>query len=127
MWRHIPGQGEDWSDPRDASDACDHLSSVKALREYLDRDGTGEEIRISDRVLEKWGRLFDIVLPSGKRTCCFTRGKLVHRHVRAELTKTCAGYTKLAERTGSVLQLNEDLDASSSLSNRYAAANLTDE
>lgn len=72
--RHVPGQGEGWSDPRNTSDAPVLFDDVKALREYLDPDDTGEEFGIPDRVLEKWGRLFDIVLPSGKRTCCFTRG-----------------------------------------------------
>ncbi|EPQ61187.1 S-adenosyl-L-methionine-dependent methyltransferase, partial [Gloeophyllum trabeum ATCC 11539] len=76
VWRHIPGQGEDWKDPRD--------STVPA---------------IPDKVLMKWGHLFDIVKPSSRRTCCFTRG-----------------YTHLVERAGSILQTNESLDVSKSLS-----------
>ncbi|KAG1845114.1 S-adenosyl-L-methionine-dependent methyltransferase [Suillus subalutaceus] len=69
---------------------------VHSLREYLDpahEDGIFLRHSIPDRVLSKWGRLFDIVLPSGRRTCCFTRG-----------------YTRLVERAGSILQVNEDLD-----------------
>ncbi|KAG2132400.1 S-adenosyl-L-methionine-dependent methyltransferase [Suillus clintonianus] len=69
---------------------------VHPLREYLDpshEDGNYLRHNIPDRVLVKWGRLFDIVLPSGRRTCCFTRG-----------------YTRLVERAGSILQVNEDLD-----------------
>lgn len=69
---------------------------VHSLHEYLDpahEDGNSLRHNIPDRVLSKWGRLFDIVLPSGQRTCCFTRG-----------------YTRLVERAGSILQLNEDLD-----------------
>ncbi|KAG0703032.1 S-adenosyl-L-methionine-dependent methyltransferase [Suillus ampliporus] len=69
---------------------------VHLVREYLDpacEDEISLRCNIPDRVLAKWGRLFDIVLPSGRRTCCFTRG-----------------YTKLVERAGSILQVNEDLD-----------------
>lgn len=69
---------------------------VHSLHEYLDHaheDVVSLHHNISDRVLSKWGRLFDIVLPSSRRTCCFTRS-----------------YTHLVERTGSILQVNEDLD-----------------
>jgi hypothetical protein len=48
---------------------------VQPLRDYLDKDAQTAPA-VSDRVLLKWGRLFDIVLPSATRTCCFTRGKL---------------------------------------------------
>jgi tRNA (cytosine38-C5)-methyltransferase len=71
---------------------------VHSLREYLDpthKEGISLHHNIPDRVLLKWGRLFDIVLPSGRRTCCFTRG-----------------YTQLVERAGSILQANEELDVS---------------
>lgn len=77
--RHIPGIGEPWVDDREAVIE----SSVHQIREYLDPVGDTEEpfsdhpCKISDRVLEKWGRLFDIVLPSGRRTCCFTRGEFL--------------------------------------------------
>ncbi|KAK0444948.1 S-adenosyl-L-methionine-dependent methyltransferase [Desarmillaria tabescens] len=64
---------------------------IKAVRDYLDDDGEG--YAIPDRVLTKWGRLFDIVLPGDRKTCCFT-----------------SGYTHLVERAGSILQMNEDLD-----------------
>ncbi|KAG2069855.1 S-adenosyl-L-methionine-dependent methyltransferase [Suillus decipiens] len=71
---------------------------VHLVHEYLDHaheDVVSLRHNIPDRVLSKWGRLFDIVLPSSRRTCCFTRG-----------------YTHLVERTGSILQVNEDLDTS---------------
>ena len=45
------------------------------IRLYLDDLYDEKQYRISDKVLEKWGRLFDIVLPSARRTCCFTRSK----------------------------------------------------
>lgn len=100
IWRHIPGHGTDWADPRLQSGEETVDTTVACIREYLDEDTRVDPHphAISERVLEKWGRLFDIVLPSARRTCCFTRG-----------------YTKLAERAGSVLQLNETLDVSASM------------
>ncbi|KAL0060369.1 hypothetical protein AAF712_012820 [Marasmius tenuissimus] len=75
---------------------------VPEIRNYLDADSKGSNEgqsepwhphAIPDRVLKKWGRLFDIVLPSSRRTCCFTRG-----------------YTQLVERAGSIVQMNVELD-----------------
>ncbi|KAJ2931132.1 hypothetical protein H1R20_g5900, partial [Candolleomyces eurysporus] len=80
VWRHIPGLPEE-------SDA-----EVTSLKHYLDSEVDGGR-RVPDKILTKWGRLFDIVLPSSKRTCCFTRG-----------------YTHMVERTGSILQETEELD-----------------
>ena len=72
VWRHIPGDGIDWSDPRaESDDSCESRTEVRA---YLDDNQREGDCHIPDRVLEKWGRLFDIVKPSSKRTCCFTRG-----------------------------------------------------
>ena len=79
IWRHIPGHGTDWEDPRTQSEEGTVEAAVMALRDYLDED-TGTKPpphAIPERVLEKWGRLFDIVLPSARRTCCFTRGKCI--------------------------------------------------
>lgn len=87
---------------------------VHSLHEYLDpahEDGNSLRHNIPDRVLSKWGRLFDIVLPSGQRTCCFTRG-LFTLALTVSLTNLTLGYTRLVERAGSILQLNEDLDVS---------------
>ncbi|KAF4605626.1 hypothetical protein EYR40_004413 [Pleurotus pulmonarius] len=99
IWRHIPGRDDaDWVDPRDSSppspisSAGSQPSVVTPLRQFLDQDDAAIH-EIPERVLSKWGRLFDIVLPSNTRTCCFTRG-----------------YTQLVERAGSVLQTNEHLD-----------------
>ncbi|KAH8101609.1 S-adenosyl-L-methionine-dependent methyltransferase [Cristinia sonorae] len=97
VWRHIPGQGEDWSDPRLQSD-LDTMSNIKPLHDFLDMampEDTAHQLSIPEKVLEKWGRLFDIVTPFQRRTCCFTRG-----------------YTKLVERAGSILQMNEELNVS---------------
>ncbi|KAI0641168.1 S-adenosyl-L-methionine-dependent methyltransferase [Trametes meyenii] len=95
VWRHIPGRGTDWVDTRAQAGEDAPGVAVAEVRDYMDEDDH-EEPRphaIPEKVLEKWGRLFDIVLPSGTRTCCFTRG-----------------YTKLVERAGSVLQMNEGLN-----------------
>ncbi|OCH88975.1 S-adenosyl-L-methionine-dependent methyltransferase [Obba rivulosa] len=100
IWRHIPGRGSDWVDPREQANAGKQGESCKTevndIRQYMDIDtplGRTHPQAVPDKVLEKWGRLFDIILPSSRRSCCFTRG-----------------YTKMAERSGSVLQVNEELD-----------------
>ncbi|KJA23546.1 hypothetical protein HYPSUDRAFT_137529 [Hypholoma sublateritium FD-334 SS-4] len=110
IWRQIPGVGLPWTDPR-FEDASDTSGMVAQLRVYLD---TGDEEhylkhKISDRILQKWGRLFDIVKPSSRRTCCFTRG-----------------YTQLVERAGSILQENEDLDTTSVFDTFLQAQSLGD-
>ncbi len=72
VWRHIPApRSVDWVDKQIGVDVT--------LEAYLDRLIDEEEklYAIPDRVLEKWGRLFDIVLPTSTRTCCFIRGMSV--------------------------------------------------
>lgn len=78
--RHIPGHDTEWSDARSSSSAGPEMTEnkVRPLREYLDRKeskDTQGAYAVPERVLMKWGRLFDIVLPSATRTCCFTRGQ----------------------------------------------------
>ncbi|GBE78684.1 tRNA (cytosine(38)-C(5))-methyltransferase [Sparassis crispa] len=96
-WRHIPGHGHDWIDPRLQTEGIQETYfKVAKIRKFLDTDapkGYMHPCAVPGHVLEKWGRLFDIVLPSSCRSCCFTRG-----------------YAKMAERSGSVLQMNEKLD-----------------
>ena len=77
--RHIPGHGTEWSDARLASSSSAAGSetvegNVRPLRDYLDRTDN-QAYPVPEHVLIKWGRLFDIVLPSAMRTCCFTRGQ----------------------------------------------------
>ncbi|KAK0207955.1 S-adenosyl-L-methionine-dependent methyltransferase [Desarmillaria ectypa] len=67
------------------------MEEIEMVRDYL--DDNVEEYAVPDRVLTKWGRLFDIVLPGDRKTCCFT-----------------SGYTHLVERAGSILQMNEEVD-----------------
>ncbi|KAL0566340.1 hypothetical protein V5O48_015673, partial [Marasmius crinis-equi] len=76
---------------------------IPEIRRYLDPEvdprlggQSWHPHAVPDRVLRKWGRLFDIVLPSSRRSCCFTRG-----------------YTQLVERAGSIIQMNEQLDTTS--------------
>ncbi|EIW86233.1 S-adenosyl-L-methionine-dependent methyltransferase [Coniophora puteana RWD-64-598 SS2] len=98
---YIPGQGDPWIDDRLSPAAVDDPKVSDSqlpggeLASYLDKltDNEYETYKIPDKVLSKWGRLFDIVLPSARRTCCFTRG-----------------YTQLVERAGSILQMNEEMD-----------------
>ncbi|KAH9981611.1 S-adenosyl-L-methionine-dependent methyltransferase [Russula compacta] len=92
--RHIPGYPADWDDARSSASASETIENkVRPVRDYLDRKDTQTAYAVPERVLIKWGRLFDIVLPSATRTCCFIRG-----------------YTQLVERAGSILQENEELD-----------------
>ncbi len=81
VWRHIPGRGTDWVDARTSSSEEAPGVAVTEVRDYLDEESPVEPHphAIPEKVLEKWGRLFDIVLPSARRTCCFTRGTCVAR------------------------------------------------
>lgn len=73
--RYIPGRGADWIDDRDQPEI---MPSTRAVRDYLDQEGSSlDDCTIPTRVLEKWGRLFDIVLPVSYRTCCFTGGSYI--------------------------------------------------
>jgi tRNA (cytosine38-C5)-methyltransferase len=69
--RHVPGHSADGG-PSGSPDTVGNW--VRPLRDYLDREKPATAHTVPDRVLIKWGRLFDIVLPSATRTCCFTRG-----------------------------------------------------
>ncbi|KAJ7031500.1 S-adenosyl-L-methionine-dependent methyltransferase [Mycena alexandri] len=93
--RHIPDRGSStWLDHR-LVESDSIPDDVRQIRDFLDPEpAAGYEIQ--DKVLFKWGRLFDIVLPSSRRTCCFTRG-----------------YAQLVERSGSILQMNEHEDTTS--------------
>lgn len=111
LWRHIPN---DTSPKSDSDNGC----PATEIRRYLDRDiqtACSESLQIPDRVLERWGRLFDIVLPSSQRTCCFTRGTLIRSPEGITAMKARLGYTQLVERAGSILQTNEELDVSEML------------
>ncbi|KAG8812232.1 hypothetical protein FRC17_002128 [Serendipita sp. 399] len=85
----------------DTEDVLRHVPFIQneaqpcSISEYLDQV-VDPETAIPTRVLERWGQLFDIVVPSSRTTCCFTRG-----------------YTHLIEGAGSVLQMEQDLQPGS--------------
>ncbi|KAG8947111.1 hypothetical protein FRC04_010962 [Tulasnella sp. 424] len=74
------------------------------LDETVDNTTNPHPSAIPDHILAKWGRLLDIVRPSDRRSCCFTRS-----------------YTKLVEGSGSVLQMEEELDTNTAFTS-YAQA-----
>ncbi|KAL0950580.1 hypothetical protein HGRIS_007375 [Hohenbuehelia grisea] len=80
IFGYIPGHSDhNWVDPRTASEADLAASDpqIAPIANFLDdhpEDDANLPHAIPDRVLQKWGRLFDIVLPSSCRSCCFTRG-----------------------------------------------------
>ncbi|ORZ04251.1 S-adenosyl-L-methionine-dependent methyltransferase [Absidia repens] len=67
---------------------------VDALVNYLDPNADQEEYAVPDKVLLKNGYVFDIVTPSSLHSCCFTKG-----------------YYHYAQGTGSILQMNEAVNA----------------
>ncbi|CAG8623247.1 982_t:CDS:2 [Paraglomus occultum] len=69
-----------------------HTRQIKDYLEQLDVS-EGEKYRIKEKTLVKYGQLFDIVKPSSQQSCCFTKG-----------------YYHYVEATGSILQMNEDID-----------------
>jgi len=86
VWRHIPGQGGDWVDDRndiesDAKSTVDSkqpVPSIPSLSSYLDSPDETSNYSIPDKVLYKWGCLFDVIYPSSRRSCCFTRGEIAN-------------------------------------------------
>ena len=104
--RHIPGRGADWSDARSSAATERSENDARPLRDYLDVKTKGC-VQIShavpERVLTKWGRLFDIVLPSATRTCCFTRGQgdLLTLNIRCRFV-TCRRRVYAAGGTGGI-------------------------
>jgi len=112
VWDHIPStQGDEML-------SC----APTSISDYLD-DLVDESTVVPDRVLERWGKLFDIVMPSGDSSCCFTRG---HRDFTSDSLTLIreAGYTHFIEGTGSVLQTSETsevkrLSSSPSLSDLF--------
>lgn len=89
---------------------------IHEIRKYIDTTDTVESrkgCKVPDKVLQKWGRLFDIVTPSSRRSCCFTRGCGPKWHLRFfSHDSIILGYTRLVEKAGSILQMNEDLNVS---------------
>ena len=72
--RHIPGQGQSWIGSRDKGVETETHNTLTRYLCIRDKSAPDQYL-VPDRILVKWGRLFDIVKPSSSRTCCFTRGK----------------------------------------------------
>lgn len=95
----------------DSHDQCQQMSNTTSpdLRRYIDSTMDEEmfaQFRVPDRVLNRWGRLFDIVLPSGTRTCCFTRGRrtsvsrklTIHKGIRVHAARGTRWFDSPDER-----------------------------
>lgn len=72
---------------------AESVNHVDPLSQYLEHDSHFEQYLVSDKMLTKNSHVFDIVKPNGHRSCCFTKG-----------------YYHYAQGTGSVLQMNQDVD-----------------
>jgi tRNA (cytosine38-C5)-methyltransferase len=121
IWRCIPNPVSSDRQVDPTPFGHETVLGVEEIRSYLDEETVVAEESVAhsipDRVLVKWGRLFDIVLPSSQRTCCFTRGTIRVSSVMRQFINNFTGYTQLVERTGSIIQMNENLDVCSALSN----------
>jgi tRNA (cytosine38-C5)-methyltransferase len=55
---------------------------TRPILDYLDVSvkEEGDLFSVPPKVLAKWGRLFDIVKPGDRRSCCFTRGEDIEKH-----------------------------------------------
>lgn len=71
------------------------VTPVDPLSKYLEHGSHYEQYLVPDKVLAKNSHVFDIVKPDGHRSCCFTKG-----------------YFHYAQGTGSILQMNQDVDVS---------------
>lgn len=68
-------------------------AEVKAISAYLEPNVDEQAFLVPDKVLLKNMQVFDIVKPTSRRSCCFTKG-----------------YFHYAQGTGSILQMSENLD-----------------
>ncbi|KAI7884131.1 S-adenosyl-L-methionine-dependent methyltransferase [Mucor mucedo] len=66
---------------------------IDPLSKYLELGENYQQYLVPDKVLAKNSHVFDIVKPDGHRSCCFTKG-----------------YYHYAQGTGSVIQMNQDLN-----------------
>ncbi|RIB25640.1 S-adenosyl-L-methionine-dependent methyltransferase [Gigaspora rosea] len=99
---HIPCSlyDQDFVDIRNTNDSkliekkiIDSKLKIVPIEKYLKIVDDDDRYSIPSKVLLKYGKLFDIVKPSSTRSCCFTKG-----------------YYHYVEGTGSILQMNEELD-----------------
>lgn len=66
---------------------------IDPISKYLEHQINYEDYLVVDRILAKYGTVFDIVKGDSRRSCCFTKG-----------------YYHFAQGTGSVLQVQDHVD-----------------
>jgi len=71
---------------------------VKPLRDFLEENIDENKYKLTEKLLSRYGLLYDIVKPSQKRSCCFTKG-----------------YYHYIEGAGSILQCAEEVDTKETL------------
>ncbi|XP_077978631.1 tRNA (cytosine(38)-C(5))-methyltransferase-like [Glandiceps talaboti] len=77
-----------------SGDSFTDKDEMKYIREFLEDEGKDfSQYLVGEKILVRFGRLMDIVKPSCQRSCCFTKG-----------------YHHYVEGTGSVLQMNTQID-----------------
>lgn len=86
---------------------------IQPISDFLEPivDADEGQYMVPEKTLLKHGHAFDIVKPSSRRSCCFTKGdnRDLHRYFNSLLTLRI-GYYHFVEATGSILQLNEELN-----------------
>ncbi|KAI8987620.1 S-adenosyl-L-methionine-dependent methyltransferase [Mycotypha africana] len=90
--------------------ACKAASSIDPLSKFLEHEIHFEKYLVPDKVLLKNSHVFDIVKPDGYRSCCFTKG-----------------YYHYAQGTGSILQMNMDVNTEETFSRANEYKGIDDE
>ncbi|PKC04672.1 S-adenosyl-L-methionine-dependent methyltransferase [Rhizophagus irregularis] len=91
------------------SDSLLSKINIRPISDFLQDDVDYEKYSIPNKTLTKYGKLFDIVKPSSRRSCCFTKG--YHHNVEA---------------TGSILQLDEFLDSDQIFNNNQINSSISE-
>ncbi|CAB5376483.1 uncharacterized protein OCT59_021733 [Rhizophagus irregularis] len=91
------------------SDSLLSKINIRPISDFLQDDVDYEKYSIPNKTLTKYGKLFDIVKPSSRRSCCFTKG-----------------YHHYVEATGSILQLDEFLDSDQIFNNNQINSSISE-
>ncbi|KAL1930686.1 hypothetical protein VTP01DRAFT_10848 [Rhizomucor pusillus] len=91
----VDNRATDLKDEGNLLHASNTADPIQPIIDFLEPNLGEEENKymIPEKTLLNHGHAFDIVRPSSRRSCCFTKG-----------------YYHFVEATGSILQLNEDLN-----------------
>ncbi|ORY69234.1 S-adenosyl-L-methionine-dependent methyltransferase [Neocallimastix californiae] len=73
-------------------------AKVKPIKDFLEKNIDENKYKLKEKLLSRYGLLYDIVKPSQKRTHCFTKG-----------------YYHDIEEAGSILQCDEEIDTKQTL------------